>query len=84
MLRYVSNYVGKSGPLMAFIDSYSVFVPDFYNLWVSRHNEVQLIVEVEWLDRQVIEVVFNQQRLVGAQVIEEYLRDKANTTITSI
>lgn len=67
----------KSGPVMAATESYSVFVPEFYNLRVGRHDQVQLIVEVEWLDWQVVEVVFNKQRLAGAQVIEQHLWDKA-------
>lgn len=56
--------------------SYSVSVPDFDDLGVSRNNKIQLIVEVQALDGQVVEVVFHQQWLAGAQVIEQHLRDQ--------
>lgn len=56
--------------------SYSVSVPDFDDLGVGRNNKIQLIVEVQALDGQVVEVVFHQQRLAGAQVIEQHLRDR--------
>lgn len=39
--------------------TYSVFVPDFYDLGVGRHNQVQLIVEVEGVDWQVVQVIFD-------------------------
>lgn len=56
--------------------SYSVTVPDFDDLGVGRNNKIQLIVEVQALDGQVVEVVFDQQRLAGAQVIEQHLQDQ--------
>lgn len=34
------------------------------------------MVEVEGFDWQVVKVVFDQQRLAGAQVIQEHLRQK--------
>lgn len=33
--------------VMVFTESYSVFVPHFNNLGVSRNNEVQLMMEAE-------------------------------------
>lgn len=56
--------------------SYSVSVPDFDDLGVGRNNKIQLIVEVQALDGQVVEVVFDQQWLAGAQVIEQHLQDR--------
>lgn len=50
-----------------------VFVPDFYYLRVSRQDEVHLLVEVESFDWQVVKVVFDQQWLAGAQIIQEHL-----------
>lgn len=38
-------------------------------------------MEAERLDGQAVEVVFDQQRLVGAQVIEQNLRDQINNKI---
>ena len=57
--------------------SYGVFVPHFDDLGVGGDNQVQRIVEVERLDRQVVEVVFDQQRSAGAQVVQQHLQDGA-------
>lgn len=58
------------------LEAYCVLIPHLYDFCVSGHNQVQLVVEVEWLDWQVVVVVSDQQRLAGAQVIEQHLRDK--------
>ena len=68
----ISNWA----PIIAVTESHSVFVPNLYNLRVSGNNEVQLFVEVERLDWQVVEVVFNQNWLAWTQVIEQYLQEK--------
>lgn len=57
----------------ACVCSYTVFVPHFYDLGVSRHDQIQLIMEMERFDWQVVEMVFNQQRLTGAQIIQQNL-----------
>lgn len=56
--------------------SYRVSVPHFDDLGIGRHDEIQRIVEAERFDGQAVEVVFDQQRLVGAQVIQQHLRDQ--------
>lgn len=55
---------------------YGVSVPHFDDLGIGGHDKIQRIVEAERLDGQAVEVVFDQQRLVGAQVIEQHLREQ--------
>lgn len=58
-------------------ETYSVFIPDFYNLRVCRNNKVQFIVEVKGLDWQVVKVIFHQKRPAGAQIVQHHLQEKA-------
>lgn len=61
--------------------SYSVSVPHFDDLGIGRHDQIKWVVKVERLDGQAVEVVFDQQRLIGAQVIEQHLQNQKNYKI---